>query len=729
MTSTTVNGAFTLNWTPAVDLVAETSYGIYRNGVLVDSVAAPATSYSLTGVAFGTYLYQVDATVLGLVRGARSAVDTIVVAPPVAPGAPTALRHTITTTQANGSVTLAWTPAVDLVNETGYGIYRNGVLIDSVAAPATSYTQAVAFGTYLYQVDAYVSGLVRGGLSAVDTAIVVAPPAPLPGAPTLAAPVVTTTATNGTVALSWTPAADGIAKTGFGIYRNGVLIDSVLAAVTTYSQVVPFGSYTYQVDAYVSSLVRGAKSALVTATVTAPAPPPPAPLPGAPTLAAPVVTTTATNGTVALSWTPAADGIAKTGFGIYRNGVLVDSVLATVTTYSQVVPFGSYTYQVDAYVSSLVRGAKSAVVTANVIAPPPPPPAVIAAPGIPSSAVAAGNMTVSTTVANSTLPVNIAWAASATAGVTRYQLQLSLNSTAWVNVATATPLALSQAQTLALGGTTATTSRSYQYRVRAFVGADSSAWAIGQRFGLTAADNNSASITYVGTWTLNTGVTGAYGGSTRSATVATASASFRSAVLSAPGTIAWIASKGPTRGRALVSVDGGPAVTVDLYAATTQQAAVVFTAPVASGVAHTMRVAPAGARNPLSTSNRIDIDAFMVLNGAAGATPAAAQQADAELESAPKFGVLSFAPISPNPSRGQAALSFALPRDGAVELGIVDVQGRQIINLHQGTMAAGPHQMVWDGRSSAGSQSAPGVYFAVLRFENTTLTKRIVRVP
>lgn len=45
------------------------------------------------------------------------------------------------------------------------------------------------------------------------------------------------------------------------------------------------------------------------------------------------------------------------------------------------------------------------------------------------------------------------------------------------------------------------------------------------------------------------------------------------------------------------------------------------------------------------------------------------------------------------------------------------------------SMAAGPHQMVWDGRSSAGSQSAPGVYFAVLRFENTTLTKRIVRVP
>ncbi|NBQ43996.1 MAG: hypothetical protein EBU23_16415, partial [Mycobacteriaceae bacterium] len=377
VTSTTANGSLTLSWTPGVDFVNETGYGIYRNGVLVDSVAAPATSYALTGVAFGTYLYQVDAYVAGVgARGALSAIDTIVVAPPPAPGAPTALKHVVTSTTVNGSLTLSWTPAVDQVAETSYGIYRNGVLVDSVAAPATSYAlSGVAFGTYLYQVDATVLGLVRGARSAVDT-IVVAPPV-APGAPTALRHTITATQANGSVTLSWTPAVDLVNESGYGIYRNGVLIDSVAAPATSYTQAVAFGTYLYQVDAYVSGLVRGALSAVDTAIVVAP-PAPPAPLPGAPTLAAPVVTTTATNGTVALSWTPAADGIAKTGYGIYRNGVLVDSVLATATTYSQVVAFGTYTYQVDAYVSSLVRGAKSALVTAVVTAPLPGAPTLAA---------------------------------------------------------------------------------------------------------------------------------------------------------------------------------------------------------------------------------------------------------------------------------------------------------------------------------------------------------------
>jgi flagellar hook assembly protein FlgD len=76
-----------------------------------------------------------------------------------------------------------------------------------------------------------------------------------------------------------------------------------------------------------------------------------------------------------------------------------------------------------------------------------------------------------------------------------------------------------------------------------------------------------------------------------------------------------------------------------------------------------------------------------------------------------------------------ATLSFGLPRDGEVEIGIVDVQGRQVRNLHRGSMASGPHTLVWDGRSSSGQSSAPGIYFAVLRFSNETRTQRIVRVP
>lgn len=69
------------------------------------------------------------------------------------------------------------------------------------------------------------------------------------------------------------------------------------------------------------------------------------------------------------------------------------------------------------------------------------------------------------------------------------------------------------------------------------------------------------------------------------------------------------------------------------------------------------------------------------------------------------------------------------PGDGDVELGIVDIQGRQVRTVHRGTLAAGPHRITWDGRNTGGSLASPGVYFSVLRFEERVLTKRLIRLP
>ena len=351
------------------------------------------------------------------------------------------------------------------------------------------------------------------------------------------------------------------------------------------------------------------------------------------------------------------------------------------------------------------------------------------APGTPIASFATGNqMTVAAggAIATSTMPIRISWAPSVSPIVTSYQLQVSVNSAPWVDTANQPGAATSILLALPMG--TAAAPKSYQYRVRAMNITVPGAWTIGQRFGMTMEDNQSTNVTYSGAWALIADAT-AYGGSVRSSSLnKTGTTLLGKTTFTMAGSIAWIATMGPDRGQVSVTVDKGAPVTVDLYSPVVMKAAIPFAVSVGAGATHTVTVNVLGTRNASSLSARIDSDVWVILNSAAGTTPVAAQQADeTEFESTPK--ALSFAPIVPNPSQGEAQLSFALPRDGHVELAIVDIAGRQVRSLHFGAMNAGAHNLVWDGRSSAGQTSAPGMYFAVLRFEDRTITKRIIRIP
>ena len=329
-------------------------------------------------------------------------------------------------------------------------------------------------------------------------------------------------------------------------------------------------------------------------------------------------------------------------------------------------------------------------------------------------------------IANSLAPVRISWAPAVSPLVTGYQLQVSVNSAAWVDADNQPGAATSIVLGVPMG--TAAAPKTYQYRVRALNISVPGPWTIGSRFGFTMLDNQNTSVTYSGNWALVADA-GAYGGSVRSSSlVKTATTLLGKTAFRIAGSIAWVATMGPDRGLVSVSVDKGAPITVDLYSPVRKQAAIPFAVNVGSGVAHTITVNVLGTRNAASSGTRVESDLFIVLDGAAGVTPAELQQADdTEFDSTPK--ALAFAPISPNPSHGEAILSFALPRDGHLEMGIVDIAGRQVRSLHTGTMNAGSHHLVWDGRTSSGQASAPGIYFAVMRFEDRVLTKRIVRIP
>jgi limonene-1,2-epoxide hydrolase len=65
---------------------------------------------------------------------------------------------------------------------------------------------------------------------------------------------------------------------------------------------------------------------------------------------------------------------------------------------------------------------------------------------------------------------------------------------------------------------------------------------------------------------------------------------------------------------ASISVDGGAAQTVDLYSATLKPATVVWKATgLGTATGHTVKVTVLSTRNPASTGNKVDIDAYLAL--------------------------------------------------------------------------------------------------------------------
>lgn len=88
----------------------------------------------------------------------------------------------------------------------------------------------------------------------------------------------------------------------------------------------------------------------------------------------------------------------------------------------------------------------------------------------------------------------------------------------------------------------------------------------------------------------------------------------------------------------------------------------------------------------------------------------------------------SIGPVSPNPFRDAAVISFATPRSAAVSIGIYDVSGRLIRNILSSAVGAGSHEAEWDGRDEAGERVAKGVYFCRMHAGEFSATEKVVLI-
>jgi hypothetical protein len=87
---------------------------------------------------------------------------------------------------------------------------------------------------------------------------------------------------------------------------------------------------------------------------------------------------------------------------------------------------------------------------------------------------------------------------------------------------------------------------------------------------------------------------------------------------------------------------------------------------------------------------------------------------------------LALLPASPNPFSARTTLRFDLPAAGSVDLSIYDLAGRLVRTLESGSVVAGRHSYVWDGRDSAGRTVTSGIYFARFSAQGQSFSKKIL---
>lgn len=81
--------------------------------------------------------------------------------------------------------------------------------------------------------------------------------------------------------------------------------------------------------------------------------------------------------------------------------------------------------------------------------------------------------------------------------------------------------------------------------------------------------------------------------------------------------------------------------------------------------------------------------------------------------------------VRPNPVQHDLTVNFSLPQRSMVNIGIFDLNGRLVVTLQDGELAAGQHAVVWNVRSRERSIK-PGMYFVRMQSADRTITKKIV---
>ncbi len=253
------------------------------------------------------------------------------------------------------SLTLSWEAAADNEGVTGYKVFKDGILLESVNGSTTTYnvTGLSPSTSYTFKVEAgdAAGNWTTTGPSVTVTTVPSVPDAEAPtwpGGSTFSASNVGQTS----LTLTWSAAEDNVDVTGYRIYSDGgtVLRATVGSVLTTdITGLSPSTSYTFTIQARdAEENWSGGPTTGPSVTVTTAVPSVPdteAPLwPGGSTITASNVGETG----LTLIWSDATDNVGVTQYRVYQNGNPVATVVGTSCNVTGLTKNTSYTFKVEA---------------------------------------------------------------------------------------------------------------------------------------------------------------------------------------------------------------------------------------------------------------------------------------------------------------------------------------------------------------------------------------------
>jgi|GEM_PF-669940 len=322
--SNITQSGLTLNWTAATDNVGVIGYDVYRDGTKINSSLVTTTTYSVTGLTAST-AYQFFVQAKDAAGNTSANNNTINVTTPDTQ-APTTPVNLASSNLTQTSFTLTWTASTDNVGVAGYDIYQDDVKINSTIVTTTSHavTGLTANTTYTF----FVQAKDAAGNSANSAVLnVTTLPPPDIQAPTAPSNLASSNLTQNAVTLSWDPATDNVAVTGYDVYRNNVKVNSSLVTGLTYNAtgLTALTAYDFYVIAHDAAGNSSAASNTVSITT---------PDTQAPTTPSSLSASNVTATSLTLNWTTATDNVAVSGYDVYQNSIKINTSPVTATTFN-----------------------------------------------------------------------------------------------------------------------------------------------------------------------------------------------------------------------------------------------------------------------------------------------------------------------------------------------------------------------------------------------------------
>lgn len=260
--------------------------------------------------------------------------------------APTNPKNLKVNDVSSDSVSLSWEAATDNVGVMGYLVYRDNQLIQTVTGADLAYTDngLTEDTTYTYEVRAVDQA---GNVSVASNAVTARTKLASSSPPAVPLNLKVTSVTTDSVSLSWESATDSIDVIGYIIYRDNQLIQGVIGAEeVAYTDIglMEDTMYTYQVRA----VDQAGNISEMSNTVTARTKPTEEILPPADPLNLRI--DDVTTNSVSLSWEAAIDDVGVTGYHVYRDDQLIQTLSGTELSYidTGLMEATTYTYKIRA---------------------------------------------------------------------------------------------------------------------------------------------------------------------------------------------------------------------------------------------------------------------------------------------------------------------------------------------------------------------------------------------